>query len=109
MCYFAGQITGVEGYVESAASGLYAAVALACQLKGTEPFVLPSCTAMGALGKYVSTENHHFQPMNCTFGIIDPLPVLPGQKRIRDKKERYEAVSARALAAIDGIIRGGTV
>ena len=109
MCYFAGQITGVEGYVESAASGLYAAVALACQLKGTEPFVLPSCTAMGALGKYVSTENHHFQPMNCTFGIIDPLPVLPGQKRIRDKKERCEAVSARALAAIDRIIRGGTV
>jgi methylenetetrahydrofolate--tRNA-(uracil-5-)-methyltransferase len=102
-------MTGVEGYVESAASGLYAALSLAAQLKGESLFTLPSCTAIGALGKYISTENSHFQPMNCTFGIIDPLPVLPGQKRIRDKKERYEAVSARALAAIDGIIRGGTV
>ena len=101
MCYFAGQITGVEGYVESAASGLYAAIALANQLKGKGPFTLPSFTATGALGKYVSTENKHFQPMNCTFGIIDPLPVRAGEKKIRDKKERYEAVSARALKYID--------
>ena len=100
MCYFAGQMTGVEGYVESAASGLYASVSLSHQMLGRKMFVLPGYTAIGALERYVSTENRHFQPMNCTFGIIDPLPVLPGQKRIRDKKERYEAVSARSLEYI---------
>ena len=105
MCYFAGQMTGVEGYVESAASGLYAAMSLSSQLAGRTPLTLPSYTAIGAMGKYVSTENSHFQPMNCTFGIIDPLPVLPGQKKIRDKRERYEAVSARALAYIDSVVR----
>ena len=106
MCYFAGQMTGVEGYVESAASGLYAALSLASQLQGKTPFTLPGCTAIGALGRYASTENKHFQPMNCTFGIIDPLPVVPGQKRIRDKKERYEAISARSLQVIDAIKKG---
>ena len=105
MCYFAGQMTGVEGYVESAASGLYAAMSLSFQLAGRTPLTLPSYTAIGAMGKYISTENSHFQPMNCTFGIIDPLPVLPGQKKIRDKRERYEAVSARALAYIDSVVR----
>ena len=105
MCYFAGQMTGVEGYVESAASGLYAAMSLSSQLAGRTPLTLPSYTAIGAMGKYISTENSHFQPMNCTFGIIDPLPVLPGQKKIRDKRERYEAVSARALAYIDSVVR----
>ena len=105
MCYFAGQITGVEGYVESAASGLYAARSLAGQLLGREPFAMPGFTAMGAMGRYVATENKHFQPMNCTFGIIDPLPVHPGGKRIRDKKERYEAVSARSLAYITDTFR----
>lgn len=103
MCYFAGQITGVEGYVESAASGLYAGKALADQLHDRIPLTLPGYTAIGALGRYVATENRHFQPMNCTFGIIDPLPARPGEKRIRDKKERYEAVSARALEYISGI------
>ncbi len=106
MCYFAGQMTGVEGYVESAASGLYAAFSLASQLQGKDPFTLPGCTAIGALGRYVSAENRHFQPMNCTFGIIDPLPPVPGQKRIRDKKERYEAISARSLQVIDEIKKG---
>ena len=105
MCYFAGQMTGVEGYVESAASGLYAAMSLSSQLAGRTPLTLPSYTAIGAMGKYISTENSHFQPMNCTFGIIDPLPVLPGQKKIRDKRERYEAVSARALEYIDSVVR----
>ena len=106
MCYFAGQMTGVEGYVESAASGLYAACSLASQLQGKDPFTLPGCTAIGALGRYVAAENRHFQPMNCTFGIIDPLPPVPGQKRIRDKKERYEAISARSLQVIDEIKKG---
>ena len=100
MCYFAGQMTGVEGYVESAASGLYASISLAHQMLGKKVFVLPGYTAIGALGRYVSAENRHFQPMNCTFGIIDPLPLLPGQKKIRDKKEIYEAVSARSLEYI---------
>ena len=81
MCYFAGQITGVEGYVESAASGLYAGKALADQLHDRIPLTLPGYTAIGALGRYVATENRHFQPMNCTFGIIDPLPARPGEKR----------------------------
>ena len=106
MCYFAGQMTGVEGYVESAASGLYAALSLASQMQENKLFVLPGCTAIGALGRYISTENRHFQPMNCTFGIIDPLPAVPGQKRIRDKMERYEAVSARSLQVIDAIKKG---
>ena len=104
LCYFAGQITGVEGYVESAASGLYAGRSLACQLNGKAPFSLPGYTALGALGKYISTENKHFQPMNCTFGIIDPLPASPGERRIRDKKARYEAISARSLGYMDQII-----
>ena len=105
MCCFAGQMTGVEGYVESAASGLYAAVSMAHSLLGKAPFTLPGYTAIGALGRYVSSENRHFQPMNCTFGIIDPLPAVPGQKRIRDKKERYEAVSARSLDFIDHAVK----
>lgn len=104
LCYFAGQITGVEGYVESAASGLYAGRSLACQLNGKAPFSLPGYTALGALGKYISTENKHFQPMNCTFGIIDQLPASPGERRIRDKKARYEAISARSLSYMDQII-----
>lgn len=96
-CYFAGQMTGVEGYVESAASGLLAGISLANDLNGKGPFELPGFTAMGAMGRYVSTPNRHFQPMNCSFGLIDPLPVIPGQKKIRDKTARYEAVSARSL------------
>ena len=106
MCYFAGQITGVEGYVESAASGLYAGIALANQINGQDPVRFPGFTAIGALGRYVSTENSHFQPMNCTFGIIDPLPAVPGGKKIRDKKIRYEAVSDRSLKYINSIAAG---
>ena len=101
MCYFAGQMTGVEGYVESAASGLVAGISLACQLLGKTPPVFPPFTALGAMGRYVSTPNRDFQPMNCSFGLIDPLPVLPGRKKIRKKQERYEAVAARSLEFID--------
>ena len=102
-CFFAGQMTGVEGYVESAGSGLVAGVELANELCGMEPVNWPSCTALGAMAKHISTANAHFQPMNCSFGLIDPLPVLPGTKKIRDKKSRYEAVSARALAETERI------
>ena len=100
MCYFAGQMTGVEGYVESAASGLVAGRSLASQILGKEPQHFPGFTAIGAMGRYVSTPNRSFQPMNCTFGIIDPLPAMPGSPRIRDKKTRYERISERSLQFI---------
>ncbi len=101
-CFFAGQMTGVEGYVESAASGLVAGIALARELKGQPPLALPGCTAMGAMGRYVSTPNSHFQPMNCTFGLIDPLPEA---RKIRNKQLRYEAISNRALQTMDAILQ----
>jgi len=99
-CFFAGQITGVEGYVESAASGLVAGITLAAEMKDQEAPVFPTYTALGALGRHVSTPDANYQPMNCSFGLIDPLPVLPGQKRIRKKEERYQAVAERALSEI---------
>ena len=95
--YFAGQMTGVEGYVESAASGLVAGLSLAASLTGREMPRFPGFTAMGAMGRYVAAPNAAFQPMNCAFGLIDPLPVEPGQRRIRKKTDRYEAVSRRSL------------
>ena len=99
-CFFAGQITGVEGYVESAASGLVAGITLAAEMNGKEVTVFPTCTALGAMGRHVSTPNPNFQPMNCTFGLIDPISVLPGQKRIRKKEERYQAIAENALDCI---------
>ena len=96
--FFAGQITGVEGYVESAASGLCAGVHLARALKGLPPLVFPTLTALGALARHISTPNPDFQPMNVSFGLIDGL-----QEKIRDKAKRYEAVSARALDALDAL------
>lgn len=99
-CFFAGQITGVEGYVESAGSGLVAGITLAYELNGQKPPVFPPCTALGAMGRHVSAPNADFQPMNCSFGLIDPLPVVPGQKRIRNKQERYAAIAQRALTCI---------
>ena len=95
--YFAGQMTGVEGYVESAASGLICGISLARDLLNLPPVSWPGITALGAMGRYVSTPNQHFQPMNCAFGLIDSLPVTPGKRKIRNKQERYEAISARAL------------
>ena len=102
-CFFAGQITGVEGYVESAGSGLVAGMTLAAELNETDIPVFPSCTALGAMGKHVSTPNPNFQPMNCSFGLIDPLPVIPGEKRLKKKQDRYEAVAQRALSCIRSI------
>ncbi len=97
LTYFAGQMTGVEGYVESAASGLLAGLSLGHQLLGKSPVEFPGITAIGAMGRYVSTINPHFQPMNCTFGLIDSLPVDAEHKKIRNKQMRYTAVSERAL------------
>lgn len=100
---FAGQITGVEGYVESAASGLLCGIATAYRVLGKTMPVFSGKTAIGAMGRYVSTPNKRFQPMNCAFGLIDQLEVQPGQKRIRNKQLRYEAIAQRALEEIDAI------
>ena len=96
-CYFAGQMTGVEGYVESAASGLICGLSLGRDLLGLGPVELPGITAMGAMGRYISTPNSHFQPMNCAFGLIDSLVVDKQHKKIRNKQERYTAISQRSL------------
>lgn len=104
-CFFAGQVTGVEGYVESAASGLVAGISLAAELNGLTVPVFPTYTALGAMGRHVSSPNADYQPMNCSFGLIDPLPVIPGQKKIRKKEERYQAVADRALACIRELSR----
>lgn len=95
--YFAGQMTGVEGYVESAASGLLAGLSLGRDLRGLGTVELPGMTAMGAMGRYVSTPNKDFQPMNCTFGLLDGLVVDKQHKKIRNKQQRYEVISARSL------------
>ncbi len=93
--YFAGQITGVEGYMESAAAGILAGANAARALKNLQPIVLPAETMMGALSRYISDESvENFQPMGANFGILPPLG-----ERIRSKQERYEALSQRALAA----------
>ena len=93
--YFAGQITGVEGYMESAASGILAGINTARALSALPPVILPEETMMGALAHYISDESvENFQPMGANFGILPPLG-----ERIRSKQERYEALSRRALAA----------
>lgn len=98
--YFAGQITGVEGYVESAGSGLLAGIGLARELDGKEPLDFTAQTALGAMAHYVAEyAGADFQPMNINFGIMADLPNAP-----RCKAERYTAIAERALAVIDGII-----
>lgn len=94
---FAGQMTGVEGYMESNASGFLAGLATACKILGKDAPDFPSTTAIGALGRYISNETvAKFQPMNINFGIIDPL----GYK-IRGKREKNAKISERALEVID--------
>ncbi len=96
---FAGQITGVEGYVESTASGFLAGVELARRLLGQEPLDFPQETATGALALYVSREGiADFQPMNVNFGIMPPL-----DHRVKGKREKNAALSRRALDVIDGL------
>ena len=99
--YFAGQITGVEGYVESAASGLLAAIHLADKILGKTERVFDGETVCGALENHISLPNKDFQPMNANYGILNSLPV-----RIKDKKERYAALSARALEKIRALKDG---
>ena len=97
MVAFAGQMTGVEGYVESAASGFLAAVAMAAKVQNRKMPEFPRTTAIGALGLYISDESiENFQPMNINFSIIQPL-----EQRIRKKAEKNLAIANRSLAVID--------
>ena len=89
--YFAGQITGVEGYVESIASGLVAGINASLQYEGKEKVTFPKETVIGALADYISTENSNFQPMNANFGILPQL-----EEKIRDKQQRYAKLAEKA-------------
>jgi methylenetetrahydrofolate--tRNA-(uracil-5-)-methyltransferase len=91
---FAGQITGVEGYTESAATGLLAGLNMARLLDGDAPVVPPTTTMLGALYRYMrEADPAHFQPMNANFGLVDDLPA-----KVRDKKKKRDLISERALA-----------
>ena len=91
--FFAGQLTGVEGYMESAASGLMAGWNAVQRLLGQDTVILPRETMIGALSRYlVECDPAHFQPMGANFGILPPF-----EKQIRDKRERYEALAQRSL------------
>ncbi len=98
--YFAGQITGVEGYVESAASGLMSAIYLSRKLQNKKSVTVSDNTVLGALAKYVTTENPSFQPMNANFGILPPL-----NRIIRDKAERKKAQAERSLSEVKEFIK----
>ncbi len=90
--YFAGQITGVEGYVESISSGLIAGINAANRYQEKNKTTFSEHTVLGALAKYISTSNEKFQPMNANFGILPEL-----EEKIRDKKIRYQKMSERSL------------
>ncbi len=96
---FAGQMTGVEGYMESAASGILAGINAVRQVRGQEPLILPRDTMMGALAAHVGDPNEQYQPMGANFGILPPL-----ETHIRDKKQRYAALSERALRSLQTVL-----
>ena len=98
--FFAGQITGVEGYVESIASGLVAGINASKQFNDRAKLIFPKETMIGALAKYIATPNDKFQPMNANFGILPELP-----EKIRDKKLRYEKIADRAIEELKNIIQ----
>jgi methylenetetrahydrofolate--tRNA-(uracil-5-)-methyltransferase len=94
--FFAGQMSGVEGYVESAASGLLAGTAAGFRARGEEPPVFPEDTALGALGRYIArSDPEHYQPTNIAFGLLPDLP-----QRVRDKAKKRLAIARRALASL---------
>ena len=98
--FFAGQFTGVEGYTESAATGILAGINAARFAKGEEPLVLPPETMLGALISYITDESvGNFQPMGANMGILPPL-----EKKIRHKDERYAALAARAIAGLEAVL-----
>ena len=94
--YFAGQITGVEGYVESISSGLLTGINAANQILNKEKLIIPKETVIGALADYISTDNDKFQPMNANFGILPEL-----SERIKDKKEKYRIMAERSLKILE--------
>ncbi len=96
--YFAGQITGMEGYTESAACGLLAGYFVLCRLMGIEPEIPAGTTMCGRLLRYITSQNADFQPMGANMGILPPLP-----RHIRDRKERYMALSRRGREDIEKI------
>ena len=98
--FFAGQISGVEGYVESIASGLVAGINAVAKIKNEKEVIFPEQTVIGALSKYISTENEKFQPMNANFGI---LPAL--ETKIKDKWKRYEILSEKSLENLEKVIK----
>ncbi|MCM3665642.1 FADH(2)-oxidizing methylenetetrahydrofolate--tRNA-(uracil(54)-C(5))-methyltransferase TrmFO [Mesobacillus subterraneus] len=99
--FFAGQMTGVEGYVESAASGLVAGINAARLVKGEEPVEFPHETAMGSMARYITTTNaKNFQPMNANFGLFPELP-----EKIKGKQERNEKHASRALETIQKFVK----
>lgn len=98
--FFAGQISGVEGYVESIASGLVAGINAVAKIKKEKEIIFPEQTVIGALSKYISTENEKFQPMNANFGI---LPAL--ETKIKDKWKRYEILSEKSLENLEKVIK----
>ncbi len=104
--FLAGQITGVEGYVESTAMGLIAGVNAARLIRGLDPVVPPPETAHGALIRYLmEADPRHFQPMNINWGLFPPLDLSSGRRRKLPKKERYRLLAERALQALEKWLR----
>jgi methylenetetrahydrofolate--tRNA-(uracil-5-)-methyltransferase len=105
LVFLAGQITGVEGYTESSASGLLAGINLARTLAGDEPVIPPPTTMLGALYRYLrDSDPKHFQPMNANFGLVDDLA-----KPERDKRKKKELMAERALADLDAWITATSI
>ena len=103
--FFAGQITGVEGYMESAASGLMAGMNALRRFGGRETVILPDTTMIGALSHYISeSTSKDFQPMGANFGVLPPV-----EPHIRDKKQRYSALSSRALEALENSLNNAAM
>ena len=98
--YFAGQITGVEGYVESIASGLVSALNAVRRYKNEDKIIFPKETMIGALSDYISTENKNFQPMNANFGILPSL-----EENIKDKKLKYQMLADKAIGKMNDIVK----
>ena len=97
---FAGQLSGVEGYMESTASGMTAAIGLYCAMNGRPEPDFTGRTILGALARHVSTPSANFQPMNANFGILEPL-----SERVRGKRNRYEKLSARAIDTLNEVMK----
>ena len=99
LTFFAGQITGTEGYMESAAGGIIAAEQLIRRLSGKKPLILPKETMMGALSNYISDMSiKNFQPMGASMGLLPTLDI-----RIKDKQARYEEIAKRSLEALKAV------